>query len=220
VTSKFVPTDPALFTSTTSPVVDVTVVAVVTADCALPGSSCTDPQPFVVNVPAGSIVISTPWTAANPFNLGTMVLNAAGTQYTASNQFGQAALPGDGVTITDTRAGNKGWTASLSSTDFTQGANGINAGNLGFTNVAPQYIAGNALGLAPNHVVSVFQNPAPTTALGYPAAAPASSLAVPQKFASAVIGAGSVNVTGLFTIVAPSSVPAGLYNGTVTFTII
>ena len=40
-------------------------------------------------------------------------------------------------------------------------------GNLGFTAVAPQYITGNALGLAPKNVVSVFDTVAPL-ARGWP----------------------------------------------------
>src|SRR5450631_2248660 len=221
VTATFVPTDLVTYNGSTSPAVTVNVLAVAPASCSLPGSVCTDAQPFVATVPAGSIVISTPYLAANPFNIGTMVLNAAGTQYTTSAQFGNAASPNNGVTITDTRAGGLGWTASLQSGAFTNTtvlpAAVINAGNLGFTGVAPQYISGNALNVAPGNVVSVFDNVAPTLALA--PLAPASGLANPQKFASAAIGAGSVNVTGLFTLNAPSSVPAGLYGGTVTFTI-
>jgi hypothetical protein len=219
VTAKFVPTDPTLFTSTTSPVVDVTATTVATPDCLLTGSSCTDAQSFTVNVPAGSIVISTPYSALNQFNMGAMALDTAGSQYSASKAFGDAANPALGVTITDTRAGGKGWTASLQSSDFINGTSTINAGNLGFTGVTPRYLTNNLLG-STGHLVSVFDNAAPVTALGFPAAAPALSLATPQKFASTGIGAGSVNVTGLFTIVAPSSVPAGQYDGTVTFTII
>jgi hypothetical protein len=221
ITAQFVPTDTATYNNTTSPVVLVNVLAIPTAGCSLPGSVCTDAQPFVATVPAGSIIISTPYTATAPFNLGTMVLNTAGTQYTTSNAFGSAANPAQGVTITDTRAGGLGWTASLQSGAFTNNTvlpvGTINGGNLGFTTVAPQYISGNALNVAPGNVVSVFNNVAPTLAVAPLAAA--SGLANPQKFASAAIGAGSVNVTGLFTLNAPSSVPAGLYGGTVTFTI-
>ena len=221
VTAHFVPTDAAAFNPSASPAVSVAVLSVIPADCSLTGSSCTDAQSFTVNVPAGSIVISTPYTTAVPFNIGTMALNAAGSQYTSSAAFGNAANPSQGVTITDTRAGGKGWTASLQSGAFTNSTVApvgvINAGNVGFSGVTPRYITGNALNVAPGNVVSVFDNVAPTLAMAPLAAA--SGLANPQKFASAVIGAGSVNVTGLFTIVAPSSVPAGQYDGTVTFTI-
>jgi hypothetical protein len=220
VTATFVPTDLTTYNGNTSPALAVNVVAVAPPSCSLPGSSCTDAQNFQATVPAGSIVISTPYHAGNPFNIGTMVLNAAGNQYTTSNLFGNAANPTNGVTITDTRAGGLGWTASLQSGAFanTTGATGvINAGNLGFTGVAPQYINGNALNVAPGNVVSVFDNVAPTLALAPLAAA--SGLANPQKFASALVGAGSVNVTGLFTLHAPSSTPAGVYGGIVTFTI-
>jgi hypothetical protein len=223
VTATFVPTDLATYNGSTSPAVTVNVLAVQVGACATTPANCVDAKPFVATVPAGSLVISTPYTAAAPFNLGTMALNTAGTQYTTSNAFGSAANPAQGVTITDTRAGGLGWTASLQSGAFTNNTvlpvGIINGGNLGFAGVAPQYIAGNALNVAPGNVVSVFDNAAPVVALGSSAVAPALSLANPQKFASAAIGAGSVNVTGLFTLNAPSSVPAGLYAGTVTFTI-
>jgi len=223
ITAVFVPdAASATYAGSTSLAVTVNVVLVPPVSCSLPGSSCTDAQNFQATVPAGSIVISTPYHGSNPFNIGTMVLNAAGNQYTASNAFGNAANPTNGVTITDTRAGGLGWTASLQSgafTNTTAATGSINAGNLGFTGVAPQYINGNALNLvsAGGNVVSVFDNAAPTLALA-PAAA-GSGLANPQKFASALIGAGSVYVTGTFTLNAPSSVPAGTYGGIVTFTI-
>jgi hypothetical protein len=220
VTATFVPTDLVTYNGATSPAVNVNVLAVAPASCSLPGSVCTDAQAFVATVPAGSIVISTPYTAAAPFNLGTMALNTAGTEYTTSNAFGSAASPAQGVTITDTRAGALGWTASLQSGAFTNNTVSpvgvINAGNLGFTGVAPQYITGNALGSA-GHLVVGQNNVASSPVLGSLAAP--FGLASPQPFASAAIGAGSVNVTGLFTLNAPSSVPAGLYGGTVTFTI-
>jgi hypothetical protein len=48
------------------------------------------------------------------------------------------------VTITDTRAGDLGWTAQVSSGDFTGGGKTINACNLGFTGITPVQIGGNA----------------------------------------------------------------------------
>ena len=221
ITVDFIPTDLATYNNLTiSPAVSVNVLAIQQGACAITPANCTDAQNFQATVPAGSIVISTPYHASNPFNIGTMVLNTAGTQYTASNLFGNLANPANGVTITDTRAGGLGWTASLQSGTFTNttaATGSINGGNLGFTGVEPQYISGNALNLAPGNVVSVFQNAAPAIALAPGVAA--SGLANPQKFASALIGAGSVYVTGAFTLNAPSSVPAGLYGGIVTFTI-
>jgi hypothetical protein len=221
VTATFVPTDLVTYNGSTSPVVTVNVQAVVPLSCSLPGSQCTDAQAFIANVPAGSIVISTPYTAVSPFNLGTLVLNAAGTQYsTPKVAFGSVATPAAGVTITDTRAGGLGWTASLQSSSFTIAGNPaavINAGNLGFTEVAPRYITGNALAAAPGNPVVPFDNAASLAVLGS-AAAPF-GLASPRTFATAANGAGSVYVTGNFTLNAPSSVPAGAYGGTVTFTI-
>ena len=218
VTARFVSADAAAFNNATSPAVTVSVL---TGACAQTGSACTDPQSFVVTVPVGSLIISTPFGPGNPFDLGTMALNADATELTTGAKSFAAqdtttlvngvVTGGKGITIQDGRTGNLPWTANLQSSNFVSGANLIEAKNLGFTGVTPTYIPGNAL-QAPD--VSVFQNPA------YSVATPTNpGLAASVKFASAVNGAGSVYVNGDFTLNAPTSTPAGIYAGTVTFTI-
>jgi hypothetical protein len=235
VSATFVPSDAVNFGGATS-----ATLTVVVAQTALPycdpatGSKCTDPQAFIATVPAGSIVISTPYhpfipaTAAIPaipanlFDLGTLALNTAGTEYAVTDvPFGSAANPAAGVSITDTRAGGLGWNASLQSSNFTIASNAaavINAGNLSFTGVTPVNISGNALGTAARPV-AVIENVAFATALASNDAT-AYGLTNPKSFATALVGNGSVYVIGKFTLKAPSSVPAGIYAGTVTFTII
>ena len=212
VTAKFVPADPAAFNGATSAAITVNVQAVLVGACANPGSVCTDPQGFTVVVPVGTLVISTPFTAANPFNLGTMALNANATELsTVPKSFKGQDPAGKGITITDGRSGNLPWTANLQSSDFVKGTTDtIAAKNLGFTGVTPTYLPNNAL-QAP--AVSVFDNPANSVANPLP------GLSAASKFASAVHGAGSVYVDGLFTLNAPTSTPAGTYTGTVTFTV-
>ena len=217
VTARFVSANAALFNNATSPAVSVNVL---TGACAQPGSACTDPQAFTVSVPVGTLVISTPYVPANPFNLGTMTLNASATELsTGQVPFGTntPATLADGVTITDQRAGDLPWTASLSSTPFTSGANSINARNLGFTSVAPVYVLGNALSAA--KPVLPFQNAATTPAVAPSNTVALTGLASPKVFATAAAGNGSVYVHGNFQLNAPTSTPAGTYLGTVTFTI-
>ena len=213
VTAKFVPTDPTAFQGSTSSVVTVNVQAVLAGACATTPANCTDAQPFTVTVPVGSLIISTPWIVGHPFNLGNLAMNTAGTELTTGPVlFGSATNPTDGVTITDQRAGSTNtWTASLSSSAFTLGTNSIAPKELGFTGVTPQYITGNALTsgvvTTPNPAFSIL-NP---TNNGLALSVPFATKAAPSN--------GTVYVTGTFTLNAPTSTPAGIYTGTVTFTI-
>src|SRR6202042_158266 len=95
----------------------------------------------------------TPYSASNPFALGTAVLTPGQNEFVASAHFGaesNSATGNDGgVTITDTRAGDLPWTASVTVTDFTDGAtptpDTINGENLSFTGVTAVQIQGNSL---------------------------------------------------------------------------
>jgi hypothetical protein len=164
-----------------------------------------------VTVPAGTLVISTPYTVSNPFKLGTMVLDASGTQFTASAAFGDPAAPAttnpttasNGVTITDTRAGSTGWTASAQTTDFTgSAATVINGDNLTFSSVTPKYLTGNKLqtGSVSTNSISAFKS-------------------AKKSFATTTQGPGTVNITGVLGLTAPTSTLAGDYTATLTFTI-
>lgn len=171
------------------------------------GSQCVDPQVVKVEVPAGNLIISTPYTAANPFDLGILQLNSTGTAWSITAPFGSETNPALGVSITDTRPGNQPFTAQASATDFASGTGGtIGAALLSFDAPTARYITGNRL----NGVTG------PTTVTT--TAIPAFSLA-PATFATGT-GPGSVFVTGILTLDnVPTSVPAGVYTSTVTFTI-
>jgi hypothetical protein len=187
----FTPTSAALFLASTSASVPATYDAPATAP---------DPQTVVVTVPAGTLSIFTPYTPDSPLNLGNMVLASDGSSYSASAPF-------DKVTITDTRAGNPGWTASLLRADFVGAAGVIEAKHSGLENVTQQYVAGNA-------VTNVAVNSLPANDPAY--------VAAPQQFARAAAGqgTGSVDVKGDFVLKGvPTSTQAGLYTTTVTFTV-
>jgi len=221
VTAKFVPTNPAAFNAATSLAVSINVQAVLAGACATTPANCTSAAPFTVDVPAGSLVISTPYTAASPFKLGTMVLNASATELsTGKVAFGSPAVTGPlglGVYITDQRSGDLPWTANLSSSPFT-GPGTINARNLGFTEVVPAYVSGNALNALTKPVLTI-DNAATTPAVAPTDTTTLTGLASSKTFASAAHGFGTVNVNGNFTLNAPTSTPAGTYVATVTFTI-
>lgn len=171
------------------------------------GSQCTDPQVVKVEVPAGNLIISTPYTAANPFDLGILQLNGSGTAWSISAPFGSETDPAAGVSITDTRPGNQPFTAQANATDFASGTGGtISAGLLSLDSPVARYITGNRLnGLTP--ATTVTTTPIPAFSL------------TPATFATGT-GPGSVFVTGTLTLdEVPTSVPAGIYTSTVTFTI-
>lgn len=219
VTASFTPADPANYVASA----DTAGVTVVTTAPAYAPS----PADLTVTVPQGTLVISTPYTVQNPFKLGTMTLNPQGTLYSASAPFGDpnapaAADPGslgtaavsgpypaattaNGVTITDTRAGSTGWTASAQVTDFTNPSLStvIPGNNLTFTGVTPKYLSGNALqaGDVLTNDITAFSS-------------------VKKAFATTVKGPGTVNITGVLGLTAATSTLPGDYTATLTFTIV
>jgi hypothetical protein len=161
---------------------------------------------------------STCYTGTGTFNLGTLVLNPAGTLLSASATFPN---PADGtVTVTSTQAGDPSWTASVTASDLVSGANKIYGSNLGLTNWALYPIAGNAIQAGD---VSFTNIPAE---LGASSDAPAGTVTGltggPHQFATTAPngGDGTAQMNALLTLNAPTSTPAGTYNGTITFTVI
>ncbi len=179
---------------------------------------CTDAQTVEATIAAGTITITTPYTPTNPLNLGTLVLNGNGSLLTASAAFGNTSNPtlgGSEIFVTDTRAGDPNWTASVQSGNFTSGANSIDGQNAGLTNVTAVPVAGNALTAAN---VTVANNPAGTGTIV--AGGTQGIGGAKHTLATTTAGGdGSIGFTGTFTLDAPTSTPAGLYTGTVTFTV-
>lgn len=174
-------------------------------------NTCVDPQTVQVTVPAGSLVISTPYTSTNPLDLGTMQLQPNATELKASAAF-------NNIVVTDTRSGNLPYTVSALSTPLTDGKSNpgstINAQNVGLTNI-------NAVGSSGfGGVTTGTDNPAAD-----PAVLPADggSKGLGGTTAHPVIstdhGIGTLTVNGLLTITAPTSTEAGLFTGTITFTV-
>jgi hypothetical protein len=157
---------------------------------------------MMVDVPAGTLVISTPYTADNPFELGTLLLNSTGTGLFASAPFGGMGA----LTITDSRPDSPGWTAAAQTTDFV-GAFGngtpIDGNNLSFTDVLPSYLPGNALadGSVLTSPIDHFKD-------------------ARKAFASTTEGPGTVGITGELGLTAPTSTEPGRYTATITFTVV
>jgi hypothetical protein len=205
---EFIPTNAAVYNTSTSPAVLFTATTPAIAP---------DQQTVDVSIPGGGLTITTPYDPTNPFELGTAVLDPTDSRFTASAAFGSTTNPNQGVTITDTRAGDQSWTASATVTDFTDGSGDIiNGQNLTFTGVTPSYITGNALQSG-----DVVTTDVTNSAIYAPAAPGSDGLkGGPHEFATAAAGAGSVYIDGVLTLTAPSSTPAGSYTATLTFTIV
>jgi hypothetical protein len=215
IAAKFTPTDPTAFAGSTT---TAGVLYTATAPAVTP-----DPQPLQVTVPAGSLTITTPYTATNPFNLGTAALDPSQGFFTASAQFGATSDTGSGysgVTVTNTRAGDSGWNAYAQVTNFTQtgGTGVINAQNLAFTSVSPAYVSGDAIS-ATNPITTTNVT---SSSVYAPAATGQDGLAtVPHLFASKAAAGGDTGTVGIYgtlTLRAPSSTPAGTYGAVLTFT--
>jgi hypothetical protein len=192
ITAQFVPTDATDYVGSTSSPVDFTASAPLNP----PYSQDVD-----VTVVPGSMSITTPYSAASPFDLGDATVSEDGSEIVASGDFGTAAS--GGITITDTRAGNQAWTASAIATDFTDGSsNTISANDLSLTGLTQVYTAGNALQSGDVTVTDV-------AALGD----------TQKAFASTTNGNGTVRIYGTLGLNAPTSTVAGTYTATLTFTI-
>jgi Bacterial Ig-like domain (group 3) len=219
LTAQYTPTSGSNYNSSTSPEADFNAGP---AEGATPSKST-----VTADVAAGSLSITTPYTADHPLNVGTLVLNADGTLLTGTAPFGDGSFATYGaggpdgtgsIQVVDTRSGNADWTVSALSTDGLLGASGsINGQNLGLSNLVAHYLSGNAL---QGSDVQVTPQPA---ALGVgPADTGNQGLggATAHPIAHTVGGGdGSVAITGVLTVNAPTSTKAGSYTGTITFTV-
>jgi hypothetical protein len=197
-------------------------------------TTCTDVQTITATVPAGTISISTPYTATNPLNLGTMQLNPAGTFFTASAQLdpNAADVPTagqspnttfNGITVVDTQSGNLPWTVSAAASNLTDGtghANGAISGeNVGLSGLTAVFVPGNAI-VAGDVTLTNVSAATPPVAPTDPG-----SLGLGGGIAHAIAADsaqpdGTVGINGLVTLNAPTSTEAGIFTGTITFTIV
>ena len=165
-----------------------------------------DTQTVVVEVPQGVLTITTPYTPTSPLSLGTALLDQTDSTYSASAQFGTQAA--GYIVVTDTRAGQLGWTASVLAGSFVNGASSFPGSHAGLTGLTAVPLVGNAAATEP----LILTNNPPNTAGGLGTSKPFAVYAAGQKL-------GSVRMTGVFGIdKVPTSVAPGLYTSTVTFT--
>jgi hypothetical protein len=188
-----------------------------------------DPQNIQTSIAPGTIVISTPYTAAAPLVLPAMTLNSAATLYTTTAAF-------NNIQVTDTRPGNLPYTLSALSTNLTKAgvvtpnANQIiNAQNVGLTalglagtNASPSTFLGGvaAGGSTAGQNLTAFDNPAANGLASGAAGSAGLGGAAAHAVLHANSGLGLTKVNGLLTITAPTNTLDGTYNGIVTFTVL
>ena len=193
----------------TAPYQDSTLSTSVQACYELEGS--VDEQYVDVEIPSGSITITTPYTEDNPLHLGMAVLDPSTSTYHASASFGNPGDPTafdvDGIKITDTRAGNLGFTAKVQSGDFSNGTDSFGGVHAGLWDLVAVQVAGNALQATD---VTTYDNHPLTPGLG-----------AAQVFATYPSGlsTGTAQMYGTFGVAGvPSSVSMGTYTAKVIFT--
>lgn len=197
LTANFVPTDPAAFAPSSSQPTTFSVT----------GTAPSATETITTTIAAGSLVIS---VANTNVVLQPPVLNSAGTLLQTSGRINP-------VTVTDTRAGNPGWTVSGQVSDFSDGAtptpNKINGGNLGWTP--------NVVDSAASQTVAAGGTIAPDNGIA-PTATPTTGLSTSRTLATAApnAGTGTAHLDALLNLNAPTSTPAGTYNATLTLTAI
>jgi hypothetical protein len=182
--------------------------------CAQSGSQCTDTQNIQATIPVGTLVLTTPYTATAPLDLGNLALNAGLTQYTGTAPF-------NNIVIVDTRAGDLPWTLAALSSNLSDG--GANPGSLICSqNVGLTTLSGTP-GTGFTGSVTTTDNPAasPPVAPSGGACAGTAGLGgtTPHTVAAATAGLGTFTIKGTLTLTAPTSTEPGLFKGTITFTV-
>lgn len=211
IVAKFTPTSLAQFETSQSAAQNFILQAAQTGACAQSASQCTDTQNIQATIPVGTLKISTPYTATNPLDLGTLQLNAGLTEFTSTaTAFGN-------ITVVDNRSGDLPWTVTALASNLTDG--GANPGsticgqNVGLTGVTSTPGAGFA------GTVTTTDNPVAATAVAPPCTGTAGLGGTAHTIATATAGLGTDTLNGQILLVAPTATEPGLFTGTITFTV-
>jgi Bacterial Ig-like domain (group 3) len=182
--------------------------------CSQPGSNCTDVQNIQATIPVGTLVLTTPYTASSPLDLGNLALNTGLTGYIGSAAF-------NNIVVVDTRAGDLPWTLAALASNLSDG--GANPGSL----ICGQNVGLTALVSTPGAgfagtVTTTDNDPAsPPVAPSGGACTGTQGLggSTPHTVATATAGLGTDTLNGTLTLTAPTSTEPGLFKGTITFTV-
>lgn len=200
VTAHFAPGAGTGATASDSPAVNHAVTA-------FAGVSRT--ETVMVTVPAGDLVMVLNDGADGEVNLGTAQMNTGGDLLTASGEM-------DRVKVTDTRAGDPGWTASGIVSNFVHGSDQVNGYNLGWVPAVVTSSA-NQVGIAAGSTVTAASEGSSTST---PSDA-AKGLKTSRTLAVALdnSGNGTAVLGALLSLNIPTDVQAGTYAATLTLTV-
>lgn len=202
VVADYAPAAPANVNGSSSTAVDhvVTAFAGVTAS-----------QPITVNVPTGALTISIAGTVGGvvpPVVMTEAAFQPDGQWYHSTGELND-------VTITDTRAGDDGWTATGVASPFVNGASTVSPFNFGWT---PALVtkAANQDSLHVGDPVAGDKVVSGGTATG------TLGLGTAREFATTFDdhGNGAAVLDGSVELWIPTDVDAGTFAGTLTFTVI
>ncbi|HEY2764097.1 MAG TPA: Ig-like domain repeat protein [Pseudonocardiaceae bacterium] len=198
--ASFIPANPAAFGASSSQPVPLTVTG------SGGGTGSTATETITTTIASGSLVIS---VANTNVTLPSPALNPAGTLLSTSGNINP-------ITVTDTRAGNPGWTVSGQVTDFSDGAShAINGANLGW---APHVIdKAAAQTVTPGATIDPANGIAPGAS---PPAGIGLSVSRTLATAATLAGIGTAHLDALLNLNVPTSTTAGTYTTTLTLTAI
>ncbi|WAL68358.1 Ig-like domain-containing protein [Amycolatopsis cynarae] len=196
-TAKFLPGDPAVYAPSESGSVPLTVDAFTGVATSEQITTTVAPGELLISVANQNVTLPSPKMLPDASMLQTAgELNA--------------------VTVTDTRAGNPGWTVSGQVTDFSDGiSHAINGANLGWTPAVLDKLATQNVSAGP------AANPAAALAPGAPAPAGA-GLSAARTLATAASGGGNgtAHLGAGLALNVPTSTVAGTYTAVLTLTAI
>lgn len=200
ISAVFTPTDTANYNPATAADMDYTITS--------PGVVVTSYEDISATVVPGALTIS---VDSNQVNLGVATINASGDLFVATGQLSP-------VTITDTRAGDAGWSASGQVAEFVgqnDAAHKVNQYNLGW---APSTIAIAA------HQTGLTVGGAVTAAGLEPGIVPSDvslGLGSSRLFAAAAAGhgTGTAKLGAGLTLNIPTDALPDTYTGRLTFTL-
>jgi hypothetical protein len=214
IVAHFAPTDPTAFQPSQSAPQTFVLAAPLQGACLVTGSQCTDTQTIQTTVPVGTLVISTPYTAAAPLVLQDMALNSGATMLTTSAPF-------QNIVVTDNRSGDLPYTVTALSTGLSTAQtvpagtfntiNGENVGLTGLSGAGTGGYTGNTV--LTNQAAAAGVVPSDTAGGGLTGGASGATIISTDH------GVGTLTVNGTLTINAPTATGPGLYTGTITFTV-
>jgi hypothetical protein len=189
----------------------------VTFTLAPPSGVSTDTQTVTATIPPGTITVTTPYTAANPLNLGTVNLNSALTGYLGSAPFKD-------IHVMDTRSGAQAWTLTALAGNMSDGQptpHFINGENLGLTGLAPETTDINGATVTNNPgigTITATNIPVPATPVAPGDTGSLGLGGTAKTILAANQGPSDAWYSGTLTLFAPTTTTTGLYTGTITFT--